>query len=406
MRAVACWLVAALVAALAVLLAPAAGAAADGTPYALVRLERVAAALKTDPLFVDDELADLADRGERGRIRKAIRETGERLGTSVFVIMIPNPSDSESDGRDEVFLHGLHDQLGRDGLYLMVDEDANLEAVPFQVPRKLGYSVIPQKLARPADRDAPFADLVPRVEQAFAAVAEAPLAEPSTPELYATADPFGQEPPPREPEIWGPFFGGLLLMGPVAALLLYLVLLTARGLYRLWKRPPVVSVQPRVRSLRAQADKELARLAALLPPPDEAEGRLVALRSYDAAQILSDDVGPRPGSRDEAAALDLVGVIVLARQGREALEKELLRPLVPCMVNPLHGPGTLKRPVAGMSAGRLCRSCADANARERVARVLRLPGGRRYHEVKEGRWKRGFGGQDLAKRVLESLGVG
>ncbi|GAA0953100.1 hypothetical protein [Actinocorallia libanotica] len=402
MRAAACWLAAVLV----VLLAPAGASSADETPYALVRLERVATALKADPLFVDDELVDLVDRGERGRIKKAIRKTGERLGMPVFVIVIPNPPDSEADGRDDVFLHWLHGQLGRDGLYLMVDEDANLEVVPFQVPRELGHFVIPQSLANPADRKEPFVGLVPRIEQAFAEVLDAPSAAPGTPELYSEADPFGEEPPPREPEIWGPFFGGLLVLGPIAAVLLLLLLVLGRGVYRMWRRPPTASDQPRVRRLHAQAEKELTRLAALLPPPEEAEGGPVALRSYDAARIVYDDVGPRPKARDDEAALDLVGVIVLARQGREVLEKGLLRPLAPCRVNPLHGPGILKRPVVGLPAGKICRSCADADARERVRRVLRLPGGRRYHEVKEGRWQRGFGGQDLAKRVLESLGVG
>ncbi|MEO3786785.1 hypothetical protein ABGB12_25950 [Actinocorallia sp. B10E7] len=404
MRAAAFWLVAVLA-----LLLPGGPASADDPPHALARLDRVATALEENPLFVDEELLGALDGEGRKRIKTAIKDTGKRLGTPVFVVLLPNTSESESEGHNDVFLHGLHKQLGKDGLYLMVDHYGDMEVVPFQVPRDLGYSTIPRELTRPADWKAPFADLPSRIEKTFIEVVEAPSGEPDTPRLYSTADPFGAEDEPaREPAIWGPFFAGLLLVGPLAAAALFVVLLLAGVAYGFWKRPPSASVRVRTKNLRAQADEELALLAALLPPPDGAPGRLAALRSYDAALLLSDEVGREPGTHDAAAAMDLVGVIVLARQGREVLEKGLTRPLVPCRVNPLHGPGVAKRAVSGMPNGKVCRACADAAPDARRRRTLKMPDGHPYHahHGTEGRWKRGFAGQDLAERVLESFGVG
>ncbi|WP_157963972.1 hypothetical protein [Actinocorallia populi] len=391
-----------LLTAVLVLLVPGGGASADEPPYALTRLDRVATALEKDPFFIDEELLGTLDAKERKRIRTAIRRTSRSLGMPVFVLLIPNPSSSEADGRNDVFLHWLHDELGKDGLYLMADHEADLEVVPFEVPRDIGYMLIGEELVDSADPGDPFADLPQRIEGALDELAGTPPGEPATPRLYATADPFGRkELPVNEPETWGSFWGGLFA-GLSAVLALYGIAVAIRGRYRSLTRSPHDSPQPRVKSLRALADEELARLAALMPPPDDAPGRLYVQRSYDAARFLSEGVGPDPGPRDTGAALDLVGVIVLARQGREILEKDLLRPLVPCRMNPLHGPGVLKRKVVGMPTGKVCRACADVRPNERGDKVLRVPGGYRYHEV-DGRWKRGYVGQDLAERVLESL---
>jgi hypothetical protein len=405
MRAAACWLAAVLV----VLLAPGGRASADDPPHALVRMDRVATALNEDPLFVDGDFAGILDGGERKQIRKAIDDASASFGMPVFVVMVPNTRESESQGYNDVFLHGLHEQLGKDGLYLMVDQDGELEGVPFKVPRELGYEVIPRALDTPVDRRKPFEGLASRIGQALALAAESPPGEPETPRLYMTADPFGQEDRPSstdEPEfsdLFWLFFAGLLLVGPLVGPMLFGLFFAVRAVYRSW-RHPVVPARPRMRRLRALADKELALLAELLPPPDDAPGRLVALRSYDAARLLSDDVGRGPAADDALAALDLVGVAVLARQGREVLEKGLDRPLVPCHANPLHGPGILKRQIIGMPQGKVCKECAALKTHERLHRVLQLPGGRRYNTL-EGRWKRGFSDQNLASRVLESLGV-
>lgn len=393
------WLVAVLV-----LLVPAGRASADDPPHAAARLERVATALDRAPLFVDDEFAGVLGGRERARVEKAIGDASKSLGAPVFVVMAPNTQRAEAQGYNDVFLHWLHERLGKDGLYLMVDHDGDMEAVPFGVPRKLGYKAVPRELQDPAEWRRPFDGIGSRLEQALAAAAAAPPGEPETPRLYSSVDPFGEDgrSSGREPEILGPFITGLVAVGPGVVLALFGVFVTGRAVYLAWKRP-FAPTRPRVRRLRALADKELARLAAGMPPPDDAPGRLAILRSYDAARILSDEVGRRPAG-DAAAALDLVGVVVLARQGREILAKGLTRPLTPCRVNPLHGPGVLWRKTPGLLEGKVCKECADLKQRERAERVLKTPDGRRYDKV-EGRWRRGFDDRNLASRVLESLGV-
>jgi len=394
-------------AAVLVLLAPAGRASADETPHAAVRLERVATALDRSPLFVDDEFAGVLGDRERAQIRKAIGRTSRSLGAPVFVVVAPNTQNSEAQGYNDIFLHWLHERLGKDGLYVMVDQSGDMEGVPFGVPRRFTYKVFPSELRRPAQWKEPFDGLGPRIEQALASAAAAPSGAPETPRLYSSADPFGggkeERSSPREPDIFGSFFWGLLGVGPMTTMALLAVIGAAIAFYRVWK-DSLAPTWPSVKRLRALADKELSRLAARMPPPDDAPGRLVALRSYDAARILSDDVGRRPSAKDVAAALDLVGVVVLARQGREVLAKGLARPLAPCVVNPLHGPGVLSRKTPGESEGKACEKCADLKEHERAERVLRMPGGRRYTQVK-GPWQRRFADRDLAARVLESLGV-
>lgn len=115
-------------------------ASAEEPPHAYHRLDRVGAALAKDPLFVDPDVSAALGGPDRARLHAAIGRTAKLLGTPVYVVVIPNPSESESQGRDRAFLHMLHDRSGRDGLYLMVNGRGYLESVAFRVPRRLPYS--------------------------------------------------------------------------------------------------------------------------------------------------------------------------------------------------------------------------------------------------------------------------
>ncbi|MGP4028484.1 hypothetical protein [Actinomadura sp. 3N407] len=418
----------ALLAALALTAWPAGSAAADGPPHADDRLVRVAAALAEDPLFVDPDVGGALDGTERGRVRQAIGETAGRLGVPAYVVVLPNLTDSESQGRNEAFLFALHERARRDGLYVMVNSHGRMDSEAFRVPRRYRYSSLDEDepgSSNPADHDRPFDGLADRIVQRLNGYATAPSASPGMPTLYSTPDPFGEEHQftSPDPEVQAPFLTGLLLVGPVGAALLYwtglgvLALLGHRGpstrdrkrvLRHNW-----TGTKPSMRRLRRQGAKELERLRRLLTATEAGHGRPYAVSAYDAAQILYDDA-----KDDVDRAIDLVGAIVLARQGRLALIRDIASPPVPCVVNPLHGESTVRRRLAKLDHKVLpkpcpvCEACNEFDKRSGLTQqhLLKVPGpdGHRPHTAIPGVWRDaawGATGKNFLPRVMRYLGV-
>ncbi|MEU9871740.1 hypothetical protein AB0C87_28290 [Actinomadura sp. NPDC048021] len=426
---------AALTLALAALAAlPGAAAADEPPPYAYHRLDRVGAALARDPLFVDPDLAQALGASDRARLRAVLAGTAKRLGTPAYVVVIPNPSESESQGRDDAFLFMLHDRSRRDGLYVMADGHGNLESEAFNVPRR-GLSALDELdeedapgAARPADSERPFDGLADRIVRRLDGYAAAPSASPTMPRLYSSPDPFGQENTltPDEPEIKAPLLTGLLLAGPAAAAVLYwlglgVLALRRGGLSRPPNRPRTrrhdqARTRPSIRWLRRHGAKDLERLRRLLTTADSERGRAYAVSAYDAAQILYDDA-----KDDEGKAIDLVGAIVLARQGCVALTRDIESPPSPCLVNPLHGSSVVRKRVRMLEKDHggalprqcpLCANCRDLDKRQALdeRRLLQIPGpdGHRPHTLVPGVWRDaawGAHGKTFLPRVMRYLGV-
>ncbi|HEY8481516.1 MAG TPA: hypothetical protein VIL71_16960 [Spirillospora sp.] len=404
-------------------------AAADDPPHAYHRLDRISAALAKDPLFVDPDLSHVLDASERARVRRAIGEAARRLGVPVYVVVVPNPTESESQGLDEAFLYALHERSGRDGLYLMANAYGNLESEGFRVPRRYRYLFLDDEGTpapgswRPANRDRPFDDLAKRIIERMNNYVTAPSASPTTPTLYSSPDPFGEEHTLKkaEPEISSRFATGFLAVGPITAVLLYGAgvgvgaLRKRRGksalLRRLGHRASWTS--PSVGRLRRQAAREVEALRGSLAATEAEQGRSYAVAAYDAAQILYDDA-----KEDDDRAIDLVGAIVLARQGRVALSRDVARPPAPCAVNPLHGTSAGHRRLTKISHWSLpkpspvCAACARADRQGRLTErhLLRVPGpgGRRPHTEIDGVWREtawGAKGKNFLPRVMRYLGV-
>ncbi|GAA1815871.1 hypothetical protein [Actinomadura chokoriensis] len=387
--------------------------------YAQHRLDRVAAALAEDPLFVDPDMSAALDEPGRARVRAAIDSAAAALGTPVYVVVIPNKTGSESDGRDNVFLHWLHDRLGRNGLYLMVGSSAWFEEEGFNVPRRL-WDLDDESTERPADSERRFDDLAGRLTRRLGLIAAAPSTSPRSPRLYSSPDPWGAEHELRldEPETKAPFLTGLLLAGPFAGATLYGLGLGAAAYRRRTPRPRPASravetdsgapAEPSVKWLRRTGRKELDRLRDLLPEAADNPGRAYAVSAYDVAQILYDDAGEDPDR-----ALDLAGTIVLARLGRAALAGKTAQPPPPCFVNPLHGPSAQRRKMqlGGTRSKRrpVCSACAGRPPGALDERTLKVPGpdGPLPHYAVPGVWKdTGFGADgDPIPRIQEYLGV-
>jgi hypothetical protein len=157
--------------------------------------------------------------------------------------------------------------------------------------------------------------------------------------------------------------------------------------------------------LHKVAQSEIARLVATLSAADadpDNPGRDRALACYDAAALLAAEREDR---------LDLLGAVVLAREGQTALADRDPLPLPVCQVHPLHGPAVRHRATRHrLRPGNprvMCAECEKCTMVEWDKRALLVAGIPYYR--KAGFWTTvGFGALDpeLPTRVLEYLHVG
>jgi hypothetical protein len=153
------------------------------------------------------------------------------------------------------------------------------------------------------------------------------------------------------------------------------------------------------------AESEIAQLVtALSAAQADADnlGRDRALACYDAAALLATE-------REDP--LDLLGAVVLAREGQAALAHGDPLPLPACQVHPLHGPAVRrpapKRRPRPKRPHAVCAGCERCPMPERDKRAL-LVAGIPYYRT-SGFWAAvGFGALDpeLPARVLEYMHVG
>lgn len=157
--------------------------------------------------------------------------------------------------------------------------------------------------------------------------------------------------------------------------------------------------------LHKVAESEIAQLIAMLSAtqddPDN-PGRDRSLACYDAAALLA---------AERLDPLDLLGAVVLAREGQAALADRNPLPLPVCQVHPLHGPAVRRPPPRRRprpsKPHTVCAGCERCSMPERHKRALRVAGVPYY--LTSGFWSTvGFGAldPDLPARVLEYLHVG
>jgi hypothetical protein len=155
------------------------------------------------------------------------------------------------------------------------------------------------------------------------------------------------------------------------------------------------------RAARSEVE-ELAEALAAAQGDRGNPGRDRALACYDAAALLVAERKDR---------LDLLGALVLAREGQSALADRDPLPRPACQVHPLHG-AAFRRSRRGQRSPQarklraVCAGCAGCSGPERDQRAL-LEDGVPYYRT-TGFWAQvGFGALDaeLPARVLEYLGV-
>lgn len=364
-------------------------------PYvsSTVRVERVVEGLADGSVYADplsplsrEGLADVAERAERSSV-------------PVYAVLLPMADTDESEGDPERFAHALHHVLGEDGVYAVITQES-YEETPETTVLAFGADLDTYYLNRALDEGTATTPA-----QELALLLEVVEEVPRAPEA-ADPVPFDTSTDPLEPRttrFWEDFWAGVLFLGPIVGALLLGAVLGTVALVRASRVRR--RVQPSPRALRRTAERERARLAALVS--SDRAGRLPTpmMPPVEAALMVMD------ADPDD---LDLVGVAVVSRRAHAALEDPGSAETSPCMVNPLHGPAeAFKR--AGPRERRglfpVCRECADLTDQQRTAALLRVRDGagtRRDHlSMNERAWVQyRFGAKDparMAERLLEEI---
>ncbi|GLU49576.1 hypothetical protein [Nocardiopsis ansamitocini] len=388
------------------------------------RVERIAAALREDPLFVDIDSAGGLSAAETARIRAALDDQP----VPVYAVVVRSSPEDESGGDGDLFLHALHHVMDEDGVYLRIEVpwSRSAEYQGFYTDLAvLGVSLSSYDIKSAADGP-PYdvAGIVAVLEEVRTAP-EAPVRD-ELPRAVQRQEEREDEASanPTNPLATGDFWGGLLVIGPLVGALLYGAALLLAFLVRLGLRTAGISLRPpdprdldlpAVLRARRRAPRRPSRrtLTALLHTELRALAKAVETASPDTdrerirtAYDFANLTATTPGASPE----NLVGAIVVARNGR-ALTDPDCPPRLPgaCMVNPLHGsapPDSGKHPIPRL--GRLAPICAHCLARQGhlASRVLMLD--KKPHFATDTVWVTTRYGEtvpDLARYALKELDV-
>ncbi|NNN35415.1 hypothetical protein HLK59_34610 [Streptomyces sp. S3(2020)] len=362
------------------------------------RLDRVATGLAEDPVYADPESPRVLDTAQLDRLHTRIEKfSSSQGGGPVFVALVPQIFEDESQGDEEAFAAAVRDKLGgKDGVYIVADPlDGYIDVFNyglgldtyssfFDLPESLSYG----------DAKADEADdhlLGERLDDVMGILDKtARTDEPTTPgDPYPVTDPVTEDDLP--PLYYGDFWSALFL-GALAALLLFGLAAAVLGIVRRLLRrrnpeplptallPQVSPAAPSLPYLRETATTEIRAMTTAFGTGATADAR--SLDRYEATMVLVDEASAAGGSGEDLDVLRpaaLVVIIVLARATRAALAGDDTTRC--CGVNPLHGPAKSSCHVRVSTEGNrrkmlpLCDRCLNDTApNDYPALLLTLPG--------------------------------
>ncbi|WCN02571.1 hypothetical protein [Streptomyces sp. M92] len=372
------------------------------------RVERVAAGLARDPVYVDPESPQVLDATQLSRLHDRIEQFGRSEGGGpVYVTVVPHLPEDESAGDEELFAAAVRaelskaDQVGEaDGVYVVADpldgyidvfnHGLRLESLRllYDIPEFISYGddrsdeADDHLLGERLDALMTYLDKSPRTDEPTTSGDPArplsPEAENALPPLFAT-------------DFWPGLFVGvvaaLLLLGLVAGFLGIVAAVLRRRIPAVLRTQALTLAAPSKPSeayLCRTACTELSAAGQAVAETDAGrEALALAWERFDAAMFLVD--GDIEGMSSLGAPgtdpATLLAVIVLARGARNALDGDTNDRC--CAINPLHGPSAGRRHVRVLAQGNrrrrlsLCPLCLDAantTPYELRERRLTLPG--------------------------------
>ncbi|MFI1681226.1 hypothetical protein [Streptomyces sp. NPDC020607] len=110
------------------------------SPQDRTQAATVAAHLRSDPVYVTDQLPRAVPRSTAPDYTAIAAGVTERTGVRTYVLVLPGAGSSMES---KALLGAVHDRLGRDGLYVLIDEYSVSQAVAFGVraPAEDAWSV-------------------------------------------------------------------------------------------------------------------------------------------------------------------------------------------------------------------------------------------------------------------------
>ncbi|TWD80326.1 hypothetical protein FB561_1400 [Kribbella amoyensis] len=356
--------------------------------------DRIAAAWKKDPLYIDEGLRVAFPKAELDRIRAAAKT----VDFPVYIALVPRTPEFREDQVDLVTL--LYARIGKPALYTVwsVSDDYWAGSSKLTRPAGLkGRELVGVQLDDKQDndlvKDRPAPGIARTVQQAATAYDGRPL-----PQIPAS----DLQPPRKRRE--GPSvtdqedkaaFTGMGIGGGIGFLLtLILTLLHRRSTAR--RRD---GIRPRSATAKATA-KARAKAAAAAKARGEAPSTVSAVqdqadrwltkagRSVKSLEARKNKSSEQLDRRDdavrrldaartlrEAKADDLLttaGALVLARQAHQAATATKVQP--PCFFDPTHPSGTHQATWSDDTDVPACRNCARTVERGGTPRGLRVPG--------------------------------
>lgn len=354
--------------------------------------ERIAAALRRSPLYVDPAYAGALPKADRDRIAKRIR----RSPTPIYVVLVPIVTGGTWQSSKQLATV-VQSHLNRDGSYVTLDADFGdvFDVLTWGGTDGQQRSAYDAGWTVSLEKKYKNSSLAARLGRCVDLIATGKGTE-----AYEKAqdDVFGSQPTPRPTPTPGhaAHDDGFPVAVPVVAAA---VLAAGGGLLWLRRRRARVAVErlrlPRavfgaarqadVDELRARAESDLLALGESLNGSEGLDAYSAASRAFDRAR----------------SAADLAGVLVLAHLGRAGKDAPPL-----CYFDPRHGegpivvnwraPGTRTRRTV-----RVCSACAKA-VRDRTAPEVLLDDGRPYYEGSTPWAETGYGQfGDLVGRILD-----
>ncbi|WP_409236972.1 hypothetical protein [Streptomyces sp. PA5.6] len=109
---------------------PASAAAPQPSPQDSTQAAALAAHLRKNPVYVTDQLPRAVPRSTAPDYAEVAEGIRKRTGVRTYVLVVPEPG---AGTESKALLGAVHDRLGRDGLYVLVDEYSVSQAVAFGV---------------------------------------------------------------------------------------------------------------------------------------------------------------------------------------------------------------------------------------------------------------------------------
>ena len=356
-------------------------------------LTRIVAALRRSPVYVAPSLASALPDVQR--LRAAIGSAP----VPIFVVIVPLVAGGEWPDAEHL-TDAVHGRLGRDGVYLTLDEESSNEIGA----REYGVDRDAIEAAGAVDLDPAMdgASLTDRLIRCVQLIASGHAHAEYEKQSRALDQRSHEDRPERRSgghTVAYGVGGGSAALAAAAGLLVW----RQRRMRRMRRPRPVLTSARTTAELRSHAETELVKLGEALEDAQGDSARLrEALDAYSAAGKALDTARTVP---------DLAGVLVLIDMGHDASEAARggPGPTPLCFFNPLHGDGPVAvkwRAVGGRErlTVRACAACARAVRARKAPDVLR-DGATPYYEVDPARsvWATTGYGQfrgDLVQRVL------